>query len=382
MNLSEIFCQAKAVDTLTRAFSAGKSAHAYIFEGIEGVGKYTTAQAFAKLLLCQNPKSEIRPGGQVSNLKSQIIDSCGKCPSCTAFEAGSHPDFHHIYKELNKISRNPEHRKKQVFELPIYVIREFLIEKVQLKPSFSASKVFVVSETEELNAESQNALLKVLEEPPNKSFIILLCTKLDNLLPTTRSRCQIVHFGPLSEDIIIEKLSAKEIDKSESKFWARLFGGSLGQAEFYSNPEPSFYKIKKDFLSRISRFQLAETVDFAQWINSTASEFTAAWLKVNPEANKSDLGRQAKRAFVLILISAFTDAMKLSFVGAKKMTNFDQPGQIKLLAGRFDPQECAERIERFFESIRYIDAAVNEKLVFEHLLLNCTESDIINERSH
>jgi DNA polymerase III delta' subunit len=371
MNLSEIFCQAKAVDTLTRAFGAGKSAHAYIFEGIEGVGKYTTAQAFAKLLLCQSP---------VKN------DSCGKCPSCTAFEAESHPDFHHVYKELNKISKLPEHRKKQVFELPIYVIKEFLIEKVQLKPSFSASKVFVVSETEELNAESQNALLKVLEEPPNKSFIILLCTKLDNLLPTTRSRCQIVHFGPLSENIIIEKLSAKGIDKAESKFWARLFGGSLGQAEFYSNPQPSFYKIKKDFLNRISKLQLGEVVDFAQWINSTASEFTTAWLKLNPDANKSDLGRQAKRAFVSILISAFTDAMKMSFTGApaaqEKMTNFDQPGAIKQLAERFAPEACAERIERFFESIRYIDAAVNEKLVFEHLLLNCTESDIVKERSH
>jgi DNA polymerase-3 subunit delta' len=362
MNLSNIFCQAKAVDTLTRAFSAGKSAHAYIFEGIEGVGKYTTAAAFAKLLLCEKP---------VKN------DSCGKCPSCTAFEAGSHPDFHHVYKELNKISRDSEHRKKQVFELPIYVIREFLIEKVQLKPTFSASKVFVVSETEELNAESQNALLKVLEEPPNKSFIILLCTKLDNLLPTTRSRCQIVHFGPLSEEIIIEKLSAKGIDKAESKFWARLFGGSLGQAEFYSNPELSFYKVKKDFLSRISKLQLAEVVDFAQWINSTAVEFTAAWLKANPDANKSDLGRQAKKTFVLILISAFSDTMKLSFVGAEKMTNFDQPAAIKQIAQRFAPEACAARIEQFFETIRFIDAAVNEKLVFEHLLLNCVVSDII-----
>jgi DNA polymerase-3 subunit delta' len=362
MNLSEIFCQNKAVDTLQRAFSAGKSAHAYIFEGIEGVGKYTTAEAFAKLLLCQSP---------VKN------DSCCKCPSCTAFEVGSHPDFHHVYKELIKLNSDATKRKRQAVDLPIDVIREFLIEKIQLKPSLGLAKIFVVSETEKLNAPSQNALMKTLEEPPNKSFIILLCTQLDNLLPTTRSRCQIVHFGPLSEDIIIEKLSAKGIDKAESKFWARLFGGSLGQAEFYSNPEPSFYKIKKDFLNRISKLQLAEVVDFAQWINSTASEFTTAWLKVNPEANKSDLGRQAKRTFVLILISAFTDAMKISFTGAEKMTNFDQPGAIKQLAERFDPQGCAERIERFFESIQFIDAAVNEKLVFEHLLLNCTESDII-----
>jgi hypothetical protein len=90
----------------------------------------------------------------------------------------------------------------------------------------------------------------------------------------------------------------------------------------------------------------------------------------------SDL-RQAKKTFVLILISAFSDTMKLSFVGAEKMTNFDQPAAIKQIAQRFAPEACAARIEQFFETIRFIDAAVNEKLVFEHLLLNCVVSDII-----
>jgi DNA polymerase III subunit delta' len=362
MNLSDIFCQDKAVNTLTRAFAEGKIPHAYIFEGIEGVGKYTTAAAWAKLLLCKSP---------VKN------DSCGKCPSCAAFEAGTHPDFHHVYKELIRFTRDSENRKKQPFELPIDVIREFLIEKVQIKPSFSESKVFVISEAEKLNIESQNAMLKVLEEPPNKSFIILLCTKLDNLLPTTKSRCQIVHFGALSEETIIEKLSARKVDKIEAKFWARLFGGSIGQAEFFSKPEPSFYKIKKEILNRFCKFQLAEAVDFAQWINSTASEFAAAWLKLKPEANKPELGRQAKKIFVSIIISAFTDAMKISFGGAEKMINFDQAEQIKLLAQRFGPQDCAVQIDKCYETIRFIDAAVNEKLVFEHLLLNCVVSDIM-----
>jgi len=358
MNLSKIFCQTNAVNTLTRAFDTGRIPHAYIFEGIEGIGKYTTALAWSKLLLCKNPKDN---------------EACGKCESCKMFDLDSHPDFHHVYKELIQLNKDANKRKRQAIDLPIDVIRDFLVEKVQLKPTLSASKVFVVSEAEKLNAESQNLLLKTLEEPPDKSFIILLCTKLDNLLPTTKSRCQVVHFGPLDEEKIIEKLSGGQ----ESKFWARLTGGSLGQSELFTKLEPSFYETKKEFLNRFSKFQTADCVDFAQWINSTASELAASWQKIKADTSKSDLSRQAKKLFILVLISAFVDAMKISFAGAEKMTNFDQPAQVKLLADRFGQEGCAEKIDCCYEAIRFIDASVNEKLVFEHLLLNCADSGII-----
>jgi len=369
--LSKIFCQTRAIDTLTRAFETGRIPHAYIFDGIEGIGKYTTAAAFAKLLLCKNPQSEI------SNLKSQIYDSCGKCPSCLAFEADSHPDFHHVYKELIKLNSDAHKRKRQAIDLPVDVIREFLVEKVQLKPSFSESKVFVVSEAEKLNPEGQNLLLKTLEEPPNKSFIILLCTKLDDLLPTTKSRCQIVHFGPLSEEKIIEYLAAEGVQKQETKFWARLTGGSLGQSELFSKLEPSFYEIKKELIERFSRFQVGDAVDFAQWLNSASSEPSESWQKFKPDTSKSDLSRQAKKALVRVLIAAFTDAMKISFVEADKMTNFDQPAQIKKMAEVFGQEGCALMVELCYETISYIDASVNEKLVFEHLLLSCVDYGII-----
>lgn len=362
MNLSDIFCQTKAVDTLTRAYACGRIPHAYIFEGIDGIGKYTTAAAWAKLLLCKSPAKN---------------DPCGKCPSCLALDADSHPDFHHVYKELIKFNSDSNKRKRQAIDLPVDVIRDFLVDKVQLKPSLSESKIFVVSEAEKLNTESQNLLLKTLEEPPNKSFIILLCTKLDNLLPTTKSRCQIVNFGPLDEEKIIEYLAEKNVNKQEAKFWARLTGGSLGQSELLTQLEPSFYGIKKELVDRLSKFQIDDAVDFAQWINSSSSAMSESWQKLKPDTSKSDLTRQAKKAIVSIIISAFTDAMKLSFTGAEKITNSDQPGQIKRLAESLTPAACAGAIELCYETTRFIDASVNEKLVFEHLLLNCTDCDII-----
>jgi len=372
MNLSDIFCQDKAVNSLKRAFETGRLAHAYIFDGIDGVGKFTTANAFAKLLLCKSPEiGEPRH----SDGGAKHVDSCGKCESCKMLDSDNHPDFHHIYKELVQFSSDPVLRKKQPIDLPIDVIREFLIEKMQIRPSLSASKVFVISESEKLNAASQNALLKILEEPPNKSFIILLCSKLDNLLPTTRSRSQVIHFGPLSEDKIIGKLP--DVNTLEAKYLARLTCGSLGQAQILSKIKPSFYEIKKDFLNRFCKYQVGDSVDFAQWINATASEICASWEKLKAGTSKSELSRTAKKIFVLVLISAFSDTMKVSFASEGNLTNFDQVQQINSIGQRFGQIGSAEMIERCYETIRFIDASVNEKLIFEHLLLNCADCSII-----
>ncbi|MGA2915274.1 MAG: DNA polymerase III subunit delta' C-terminal domain-containing protein [Sedimentisphaerales bacterium] len=373
MNFSDIFCQDRAINTLQRAFAAERIPHAYIFAGPEGVGKFTTALVWAKLLLCKTPVK-----------KKDFADSCGKlasvkpgeagCDSCKNIQADSHPDFHHIYKELIRFTKDPRNRNKTPTELQIDVIREFVIEKVQIKPSLSASKVFVISEAEKLNTESQNALLKTLEEPPQESFIILLCTKLDNLLPTTRSRCQIVNFGPISEEKIIASLAAAGANKQEAKFWARLTAGSIGRAGLFAKLEPSFYGVKKELLQRLSSSRLSDTIDFAQWINTTASQLTQSWNELKGDISKSDINRQAKKAIISIIISALDDAMKVKFAQSAEMINFDQPQQIKALAERFEPLRCSELIEDCFRTNRFIDAPVNEKLIFEHLLLNFANS--------
>jgi DNA polymerase-3 subunit delta' len=366
MNLSDIFCQDKAVNSLQRAFGAGKIPHAQIFAGADGIGKFTTAKCWAKLLLCASPIK-----------KNDFFVSCDKCPSCAAFDADAHPDFHHIYKELLEFSKDAENRKRTPIDLPIDVVREFVLEKISNKPTLSASKVYVINEAEKLNTASQNALLKVLEEPPGKSFIILLCTKLDNLLPTTRSRCQAVSFASLSEEKIIELLLQNGIDKNQAKFWARFTNGSIGRAALFAKLEPSFYDIKKQLIKRLADFQLAETVDLAQWISSASAGLIKSWEELLANTSKSDIARQVKRAFVQLITSALSDAMKCDLAEADEMTNFDQAEYIRKLAQKFDPEDCAEAIEACFRTNRFIDSSVNEKLIFEHLLLNLINSDII-----
>ena len=152
MSFKEIFCQDRAIDILQRAFATDRWAHAYIFAGPEGVGKFKMAREWAKLLGCEEPVVE-----------NGLAESCGSCESCRLFEAGSSPDFNHIYKELLEFTEGGKDKKTPV-DLPINVIREFLLAKVSAKPTVSQRKVFVVSEAERLNNSSQNCLLKVLED--------------------------------------------------------------------------------------------------------------------------------------------------------------------------------------------------------------------------
>ena len=114
MSFNEIFCQDRAIDILQRAFSAGRWAHAYIFAGSEGVGKFKTAREWAKLLGCTEPVTG-----------DSLAESCGSCDSCRLFEADSSPDFHHIYKELLEFTEGNAD-KKTPRDLSIDVIRELL----------------------------------------------------------------------------------------------------------------------------------------------------------------------------------------------------------------------------------------------------------------
>ena len=371
MSLKDIFCQDKAIAILQRALTAGKLAHAYIFAGPEGVGKFKTAREWAKLLLCKNPVIE--------ETDAVFADSCGSCQSCRLFEAGSHPDFNSVYKELLEFTKEGKGKKTPV-DLPIDVIREFLIAKVPTRPMLSERKVFVVSEAERLNASSQNALLKSLEEPPEYCCIILLCTRMERLLPTTKSRCQIIRFAPIDEDRIIDRLKEMDIDQKQARYFARLSQGSLGRASQWAKLEladANLYQTKRELVNSLARHELADALDLAGHVLDESKKIAAAWADLDKTTSRTDINRRAAKTVVQIIISALHDAMKLNVMEDKDLINFDQIEQIKKLAGRFGTEQAAEKIADCYRTLRWIDSSVNEKLIFEQLLLNLAVSDRI-----
>lgn len=372
VNLSQIVCQDKAIAALQRAFAAGRMPHAYLFSGEDGVGKYTAARAWAKMLLCQNRSA--RPG------QTPFADSCGQCPSCRLVESGGHPDFKPIYKELVVYTKEGKNKTTPV-DMPTDVIREFLIDKVATRPQMAQNVVYVIQEAEKVNNSSQNAMLKVLEEPPPFCVIILICSRLEKMLPTILSRCHVVRFGPVEPAFIVKKLADAGVTEPESGYWANFSEGRLGQALAWASlktKEDSPYLIKRELLDRLAAAKLTEVLEQADWMGKSAKKIAAAWTAASENVSTTDITRRAQKGVIQMAALALADALKLNIAAADKLVNADQKAVIRQLADKYDPEHLSLLVARMYELTRWVDASVNEKLIFEQLLLNLTHSDILS----
>lgn len=168
--------------------------HAYMFVGIEGIGKSLIAKEFAKSILCLNSTDTY----------------CDKCECCNIFE--SSPDFIYISDEDGVIK--------------VGQIRK-LSENIILKPVKSNKRVFVINNADTMNEAAQNALLKILEEPPVYATIILIVSNKEKILRTIKSRCTEINFLPLTIEELQSYYKDKEIDTELFKY-AR---GSIGKLE-------------------------------------------------------------------------------------------------------------------------------------------------------
>lgn len=151
--------------------------HAILLHGRVGLGKYQLAQAFAKLLLCEN------------RIENATV-ACGACPSCHWFEQGSHPDVHVLQPsaldEVDDAGPGPERKKSEW--ISVEQVRH-AIDFVQLSSHRNGLRIVLVNPAETMNAAAANALLKTLEEPPKNSLLILVSHQSARLLPTLLSRC-------------------------------------------------------------------------------------------------------------------------------------------------------------------------------------------------
>ena len=198
--LEEIKYQKPAINLLKLALKKDRLSHAYLFTGIKGVGKETTARAFILHLFCEKNRD----------------NPCKECKSCRKVSKGVHPDI---------LELSPEKR-----EITIKQVRE-VINFLKYAPLEASYKVILIKDAEKLNPEASNALLKSLEEPPEYALFILLTENFTQLLPTIVSRTQVVRFRSLPEGFIAEELKKKYwLEEEIALTLARVAQGSLGLA--------------------------------------------------------------------------------------------------------------------------------------------------------
>jgi DNA polymerase-3 subunit delta' len=203
--------------------------HALLFTGKQGIGKTTTAQNFAAALNCEMIAS-VGP----SHPTTAAIP-CGQCRTCRQILNGHHPDVMVIEPKGNT--------------LRIDQIRD-LRATLAMKPFSALRRVVIIADGHCMNPEAGNALLKLLEEPPDETILIITALQLSDLLPTIVSRCQHIRFNPIpTDDIRTFLVGAAGLDPREAEQVARLSEGSLGRAlRLQSRP----YAQERDWLIRAS----------------------------------------------------------------------------------------------------------------------------------
>jgi DNA polymerase-3 subunit delta' len=221
--------------------------------------------------------------------------------------AGTHPDLHVVTKELAAISREAEVRGRKQMTIPKGVIDEFLVEPASRTRSMGgdclAGKVFIVDEAELLDPRTQNSLLKVMEEPAPGSVIILVTSQEERLLPTIRSRCQRVAFGPLDDAAMRAWLDSKGLGEGErARAWLlQTSNGSPGAA--LAAVENGLYEWHETLAPMLRDLDTARfPADLGAALVRFVDERAADWVKRNRDASK-DAANKAWAARVLAFLA-------------------------------------------------------------------------------
>lgn len=194
---STILGHKRQIEQLRKALETRRIPNAYLFSGLSGIGKNLVANTFTLALYC-NKSPEV----------------CESCASCVKIKNRSHPDVFFVEPKTEKIL--------------IDQVRT-LQQQLQFHPLEGSQKVAIIDSADQMTEAAANSLLKILEEPPEKTHFILISAFPNRLLPTIRSRCQKITFSPLIEEDVVKYLvSQREFNDEEAKRLARISQGSIG----------------------------------------------------------------------------------------------------------------------------------------------------------
>jgi len=198
MTFANIIDHDRQKEILRLALKNKRLAHAYLFEGPEGVGKKLMALALARALFCEEG------------------EGCGECASCRKVDHLNHPDLHLLTAEGAQIKIDQVRKLQQ---------------EISLRPLEASVRVCLIDNAETLNAAASNALLKTLEEPLPGTLLVLLSAKPEMLLDTIRSRCQRLRFNRLSRPRLAEILEHRlDLSEQAAQVMAALSNGSFKKA--------------------------------------------------------------------------------------------------------------------------------------------------------
>jgi DNA polymerase-3 subunit delta' len=334
--------QKKPIRILTTLLKNGTLPHAFLFTGTEGVGKQAAAIALAMACNCQQETTGLETADQIQPtldsppVKSDVTstDPCGACNACKKIASGKHPDIIHVQPSGSFIK--------------IAQIRE-LVRTLAMKPYEAKIRMAIITDAQTLNDAASNALLKILEEPPERTILVLIASHKSGLLPTIVSRCQQVGFNPISKERIVHLLKEEyELTDEAAGILAAMANGSYSRAKalVHSN----WLRQRKWLLDEIEALSLqkmarllalAEKLSGERQTVSEALEVIKIWLR--------DL-----------IITQYAPG---------RIINQDMAGKIKIAAQKSTVPALLSKVSAVQKFQNQLAANTNLRLAMEYLLL-------------
>jgi len=376
MQFREILGQQHIKSHLTKSADLGRIPHAQLFVGPEGSGTLPMAIAYAQYILCSNVSGENTNGNEACNLK---------------FEHFSHPDLHFVFPVAtnDQVKSHPvsanfmKQWREFVIENPYGSLFEWLkslgiqnkqgqigvdeaqeiMKSLSLKAYEGGYKVMIIWMADKMNTATANKLLKLLEEPPQKTVFLLVTENQDDIMQTILSRCQVLEFQGLPESVIADALVSRE--NIDEKLALRIAHQSQG------NFNKALHLLHKDE----TEFPFEEW--FVQWVRAAfrAKGNAAAILDLTAWSDEiAGIGREAQKQFLHFCVEMFRQALLLNYESSKLV--YIEPTVDKFKLENFAPFVNGNNINEIFnelsDAIYHIERNGNAKIILTDLSIKLT----------
>jgi len=372
MNFSQIPGQKETIGKLLRSVHEERVSHAQLFSGPEGCGSMALALAYARFISCENRSEN---------------DSCGICKSCVKYEKIIHPDLHFVFpvikgkKATDPVSDNYiEEWREFVKKSPFITLNNWLdsievgnaqgmifaseaseiIKKLSLKTFESDFKIMIIWLPEKMHQATANKLLKMIEEPPEKTLFLLVSEEPDKVIPTILSRCQIVKI-PKFRSIDIEEYLIQKIGVAAEKAVdiSHVSNGNITRAiELCENEDSSMVNLER--FKSLMRFAWKRDINaIINWSEEIATT-----------------GREAQKNFISFSLRILRENLMLS-LNQKQNSLVFLSGEEAIFSGNFHPFINQNNIyplnDEFNLVYSHIEANGNPKIIFLDLALKVTK---------
>ena len=376
MLFQDILGQEHIKKHLTQSVDNGRIPHAQLFVGPEGCGTLPMAIAYAQYVLCKNTQGENNTGIEACNLKfnnNSHPDLHFAFPVTTSEKAKSHPVSSHYLEEWRQLLKDQPYGNlfdwykllgvdNKQGQIGVDEAQD-IVKALSLKAYEGGYKVMIIWMAEKMNTAAANKLLKLIEEPPSKTIFILIAEDEEQIINTIRSRCQVLHFPPLAEDVIKEAL-IKQYDLNEAA------------ATKIAHQSNGNYNKACDLV-----YQDSEDIQFETWfVFWVRSAFKAKGNKaaihdlISWSEDISKTGRETQKQFLNFCLDFFRQALLLNY-NATDLVYFE-PKTEKFKLENFAPfihgNNILEISDELQDAIYHIERNGNSKIILTDLSIKLT----------